>query len=136
MRRSKSRTASQAARLAHLRTKVAKARLQKMLGNDFEVLSRGYPDLTAFNSKTGTFYFVELKSEKEIGKPLRPEQEKIRKILDKITGKKQYQVWYFSDQPSKKDKVIVECLYLGKKPEPIYPEKLSTELRNKFGLKT
>ena len=132
MRKSRSQVAKKAAELAHLRTKIAKAELQKMLGKDYEVLSKGYPDITAFNPKTGTFYFVELKSEREIGKPLRPEQEKIKKILDRISGKKKYEVWYFSDKPGEKDKILVKCFYFGNKIEPIYPEELSKELRKKF----
>ena len=132
MRKDRTQVAKKAAWLAHFRTKVAKVELQKMLGKDYEVLSRGYPDITAFNPRTGTFYFVELKSESEIGKPLRAEQEKMKRILDRITGKKQYEVWYFSDKPGEKDKVLVKCFYSANKIEPIYPEKLSEELRQKF----
>lgn len=54
-----------AAILAHMRTRIGKKELTKLLGNDYDVLSSGYPDITAFNPKTGTFYFVELKREKE-----------------------------------------------------------------------
>ena len=132
MRKSKSQFAKKAADLGHSRTKIAKAELQKLLGKDYEVLSKGYPDITAFNMKTGTFYFVELKRESEIGKPLRPEQEKMKRILDRISGKKKYEVWYFSDKPGEKDKILVKCFYSGNKIVPIYPEKLSKELRKKF----
>jgi hypothetical protein len=132
MGKSRSEVARKAARLAHLRTNVAKQELRQMLGKGYEILSRGYPDITAFNPKTGTFYFVELKSEREIGKSLRPAQEKIKRILDRITGKKKFEVWYFSDKPREKDKVLVRCFYYGNKIKPIYPEKLSKELRKKF----
>jgi len=134
MKQKKSQIARKAAQLGHLRTKAAKEELHKVLGKDFEILSKGYPDITAFNSKTRTFYFIELKSQKEIGKPLRPEQEKIKKILDKITGKKQYEVWYFSDVEGEKDKILVKCIYYGKTPEPYYPKKLSDKLAKKFGI--
>lgn len=118
--------------MAHLRTRVAKAELQELLGENFEIVSKGYPDITAFNPKTGTFYFVELKREKEIGKSLRPQQEKIKRILDRISGKKKYEVWYFSDKEGEKDKVLVKCFYSRNKIRPIYPEKLSKKLREKF----
>jgi hypothetical protein len=131
-RKNKSQVAKKAADLGHLRTKVAKAELQELLGEDYEVLSKGYPDITAFNMKTGTFYFVELKRESEIGKHLRPEQEKMKKILDRISGKKKYEVWYFSDKPEEKNKILVRCFYSGNKIVPIYPEKLNEELKKKF----
>lgn len=123
---------SEAADLGHLRTEIAKKEAKKQYGNDFEVLSQGYPDITAFNTKTGTFYFVEAKSEKEMGKPLRPEQEKIRKILERISKKTQYEVWYFSDGENEKEKILVKCLYIGKKQIPYYPEKLRPEIADKF----
>jgi len=123
---------SRAADLGHSRIKIAKAEIKKRYGNDYEVLSTGYPDITVFNAKTGTFYFVELKSEKEIGKPLRPEQEKMKKILERATKKSNYEVWYFSDKKGEKDKILVKCLYIGKRLVPYYPEKLSRELTEKF----
>ena len=132
MRKGRSEVARDAARLAHFRTKIAKQELQQMLGKDYEILSKGYPDITAFNSKTKTFYFVELKHESEIGKPLRPEQEKMKRILDRITRKKKYEVWYFSDKPGEKDRILVKCFYSENKIKPIYPEDLDEELRKKF----
>jgi hypothetical protein len=132
VRKDRSETAREAARLAHLRTEIAKQELQQMLGKDYEILSKGYPDITAFNSKTNTFYFVELKHESEIGKPLRPEQEKMKMILDRTTKKNKYEVWYFSDKAGEKDKILVKCFYFRNKIKPIYPEELDEELRKKF----
>jgi len=123
---------SKAATLAHMRTKTGKEELKRNLGNNYEVLSSGYPDITAFNPKTGTFYFVELKREKEIGKPLRPEQEKMRRILTRITKKSQYEVWYFSDKKGEQDKIIVKCFYIGKRLTPYYPRDLDPDLAQKF----
>jgi hypothetical protein len=124
---------SEAAKLGHLRTEIAKKELAKILGRDFHYLSKGYPDVTAFNPKTGTFYFVECKSEKEMGKPLSPEQEKMKRILNRICKKgNNYEVWYFSDKKGEKDKILVKCFCFGKRQEPYYPKPLNPELAEKF----
>jgi hypothetical protein len=76
---------------------------------------------------------VECKSEKEMGKPLRPEQEKMKRILNSISKKSNnYEVWYFSDKKGEKGKVLVKCFCFGKKQKPYYPEPLSHELAEKF----
>jgi hypothetical protein len=56
----------------------------------------------------------------------------MRKILDKITRKNKYEVWYFSDKLGEKDKILTKCLYFGNKIKPIFPEDLDEKLRKKF----
>lgn len=99
----KTNIASKAARLTWERTKTAKKRLKDMYGEDYEVYHSGWPDLIAFNRKTGTFYFVECKRENEI-KPdvsemLRGDQDKLRKILERVGKKKsRYEIWFFENK--------------------------------------
>ena len=122
-----------AAKLAWERIRIAKQMLRRGLGEDFEIYSKGFPDIIVFNRKTGTFRFIELKDEREIGKGLKEEQEAVRRILDRITGKKNFEVWYFGNKKNTKRRVIAKCFYIRNKIEPYWTinEEVKRKLKSK-----
>lgn len=98
---------SEAAKLTWERTKAAEKNFRKKYGKDWATYSRGWPDFIAFNKKTGDFCFVECKRKNEIrdraDKILKDEQNKIKRILEKIVKKRlRYEIWFFENKKGSK----------------------------------
>jgi len=110
----RSEISRKAATLAQERSQIAIRVLKKKFDR---VSHRGWPDLVALKD-TGTFRFVELKDEKQIPKginALSTEQLKTKQILNRISKKPNYEVWYFGAKPNTKKKIIAKCWIIGKK---------------------
>lgn len=103
----KSKTASDSAKLTWRRTEIAKKHFKRIYGKNYETYHKGWPDFIALNRKTGTFLFIECKRENEIkdkvNKILSYEQDKVRKILERIGKKKfRYEIWFFENKRGSK----------------------------------
>ena len=101
----KHKTQKDAAVLTWQRTKAAEKEFKKIYKN-YETYHRGWPDFIAFN-KRGNFYFVECKVINEfrdnVSDVLGYEQNKVRKILEKISKKKfHYEIWFFENKKGSK----------------------------------
>jgi len=112
----KKNPAMKAANLAWKRIEAA-MRSFRLRYEDYEVYSKGWPDLLGFNRKTGTFYFIECKRIDQAADPLTEDQQKVRKILKKIGKIENYDVWFFDNKVGS-TKIIARAFYSGDKLHP------------------
>ena len=120
-KKSQSEIARGAANLTWRRTTVGMEEFKIIHGNDYETFCKGWPDFVAYNKLSGEYRFIELKRENQIREKiewiLTEQQNKVRKILEKISGNKScYEIWFFENKKGS-EKIVKKAVCKGNKLE-------------------